>query len=117
MSGLLSIVILCLLPPTPVAAAGAFVQAKSSMNFAASTVSVTWDHPTTRGNVIARDGWWNDVTAKVVSVSDSVAGELEDSGVGQKTLNNAHAAQMIYDSNRVTTAAPRDCRRHARPFE
>jgi hypothetical protein len=99
MRALFGLLILCLLPAVPAAAGDSFVQAKSAVNFGASTVSMTWDHPTKSGNVIAYYVWWNDVAAKVVGVSDSVAGELQDSGVGQKTLNNAHAAQMFYKEN------------------
>jgi len=88
-----------LLLPVYSEAADSFVQAKSAVNFAGSTVSLTWDHPTTTGNLLACYVWWNDATSTIVGVSDSVAGELIDSGLGRQVLNDAHAAQMFYKEN------------------
>ena len=88
-----------LLLPERIYAGDAFVQAKSGVNHGGSTVTLTWDQPTSNGNVIACYVWWNDVAATIVGVTDSVAGELVDSGLGSQALNNAHVAQMFYKEN------------------
>src|SRR4051812_35279934 len=94
-----SLIFSWLLFPGLASAAEPFVQAKSAVNFGASTVTFTWDHPTTAGNLIACYVWWNDVESRVVGVSDSVAGDFLDSGLGPQALNNAHVAQMFYKEN------------------
>jgi len=88
-----------LLLPAYSHAADPFVQAKSAVNFGGSTVSFTWDHSTTTGNLLACYVWWNDVATTIVGVSDSVAGEFVDSGLGPQPLNDAHVAQMFYKEN------------------